>query len=132
MGFVQTLVSGLLSIVAYGLLMAAVYKIFQLHTEMGEIKALLKDIRNNTDAPRAPLASAPAPQAVQAAPIPAPAPISAPTIAPAAPSPIPSELSQPMSVESAEALLRQVAMESELADRAEVIARIAPPPPPQV
>jgi len=47
--FVQELVSSVFTFVVYALIFAGVYKIFQMSTELGEIKDLLRDIRRNTD-----------------------------------------------------------------------------------
>ena len=83
----EALMSGVMTIFFYALVIAAVWKVFQMATELGEIKAILSDIRRNTGAP----AAKPAETAV-----------------PIAPPPV---LPGPMSLESAEALLREVGSE---------------------
>ena len=40
--------SGIVTIVVYGLLLGGVYKLFQIHTVMSEVKELLNDIKRNT------------------------------------------------------------------------------------
>ncbi len=42
------LISSMATIVVYALILAAVYKLFQLHTVMNEIRELLGDIKRNT------------------------------------------------------------------------------------
>jgi len=69
-----------MSIFFYAIMIAAVWKIFQIATELGEIKTILADIRRNAASPIA--------------------------------KPIVSVPPGPISLESAEALLRQVAAES--------------------
>ena len=81
MGMVQALMSTVMAIFFYALVIAAVWKLFQISTDLGEIKTLLAN------------ANRPAP-AVK--PVPA---VVAPTAG-------------PISLESAEALLREVAEES--------------------
>ena len=46
----QVVVGSVTSLLLYGLLIAGVYKAFQVHAELGEIKELLRDIRRNTEA----------------------------------------------------------------------------------
>jgi hypothetical protein len=77
-GPTQAILSGVITIFFYALMIAAVWKIFQVATELGEIKNLLSDIRRNTEVQRPP------------------APVSA----------------VPISLESAEALLREIGEES--------------------
>ena len=43
-------IDGLVSIVAYALLIFGVYKIYQVSTEVAEIKEIVRDIQRNTDA----------------------------------------------------------------------------------
>jgi hypothetical protein len=69
-----------MSIFFYAIMIAAVWKIFQIATELGEIKTILADIRRNAASPIA--------------------------------KPVPSAFPGPISLESAEALLRQVGAES--------------------
>ena len=49
MGPVQVAVSGLVTLLVYSLLLFSAFKIFQIATELGEIKELLKDIKRNTE-----------------------------------------------------------------------------------
>jgi hypothetical protein len=83
----EALMSGVMTIFFYALVIAAVWKIFQVASELGEIKAILSDIRRNTGAPAVKPAEA-APQ------------IASPPVLPG-----------PMSLESAEALLREIGSE---------------------
>lgn len=92
MGATQAILSSVFTIFFYAIVVAAVWKLFQIGAELVEIKTILSDIRksagNPLARPAAPLASVSAP---------------APVIAPPA---------GPISLESAEALLREVAAES--------------------
>jgi hypothetical protein len=90
-GPMQAIMSGVITIFFYAMVIAAVWKLFLIAGDLSEIKTLLTDIRRNGAAPAA------------AAPITAVAPTPAP-----APPPI---LAAPMSLESAEALLREIAAE---------------------
>jgi hypothetical protein len=47
-GLIQTMVSSAVTIVVYGLIVAGVYKIFQVAADLSEIKDLLRDIKRNT------------------------------------------------------------------------------------
>ena len=49
MGPLQATISGVMTILVYTLILFAVFKIFQIATELGEIKELLKDIKRNSD-----------------------------------------------------------------------------------
>jgi hypothetical protein len=89
----QAIMSGVITIMFYALVIAAVWKLFLMAGDLSEIKTLLSDIRRNTATPTAA-------QAVPAAHVAAAPPI------PAAP-----VLAGPISLESAEALLREVAEE---------------------
>lgn len=91
MGPMQAIMSGVISIFFYAMVIAAVWKLFLMASDLGEIKTLLADIRRNT--------AAPAPIATPAAPATKPAPVPPPVLA------------GPISLESAEALLREVAAE---------------------
>ncbi len=84
MGPMQAIMSGVMTIFFYAMVIAALFKLFQIATDLGEIKNLLTEMRKN--------ASVPAPKPVAALPPPA--------------------LPGPISLESAEALLREVAAES--------------------
>ncbi len=48
MGPLQLLLSGIGSLVVYGLMIGAVYKLFQIATDLSEIKDVLHDIKRNT------------------------------------------------------------------------------------
>jgi len=54
---------GAVTLIVYGMIMFGVYKLYQISTDVGEIKDLLRDIKSNTDhvAPPA-LASSDAPR----------------------------------------------------------------------
>jgi hypothetical protein len=92
MGPLQAIVSSVISIFFYAMMIAAVWKLFQMATDLSEIKTLLADIRRNSTQSEA-RSIAPATR------IPEPPPI----------------LAGPISLESAEALLREVAAESHAA-----------------
>jgi hypothetical protein len=81
----QAILSGVMTIFFYAMVIALVWKVFQISTDLGEIKALMTQMRNATPAP-----------------VPAPAKAT----------PSPPVLAGPISLESAEALLREVAAES--------------------
>lgn len=49
MAMVQVMIGGVVSIIFYAVVLGAVYKLFQIHWELGEIKEVLKDIRRNTE-----------------------------------------------------------------------------------
>jgi hypothetical protein len=92
-GPMQAIMSGVITIFFYAMVIAAVWKLFLIAADLGAIKTLLTDIRRNTASPAATNA-VPAPLGA-ATPIPAPPPV----------------LAGPISLESAEALLREVAAE---------------------
>ena len=48
MGDMQFALSGIFTIIVYGLILGAVYKLFQIHSVLGEVKELLSDIKRNT------------------------------------------------------------------------------------
>jgi hypothetical protein len=48
LGYVQAAISQIISLAAFCLVVAGVLKVFQISTDMGEIKDLLKDIKRNT------------------------------------------------------------------------------------
>ncbi len=113
MGAMQAVLSGAITIIFYGMVVAAVWKLFTMASDLSEIKALLKDIRNNTASPAV----------TKTIPTSAPPPAVAapgPTTAGPAPHPV---LAGPISLESAEALLREVAEEERaLAQQPKTIA----------
>ena len=47
LGF-ESIITGALTVIVYALVLVSIYRVFQLGTEVGEIKELLKDIKNNT------------------------------------------------------------------------------------
>lgn len=49
MGPAQVALSGIMTILVYSLILFAVFKIFQIATDLGEIKELLKDIKRNSE-----------------------------------------------------------------------------------
>jgi hypothetical protein len=66
LGAFQVMIGGVLSIVFYSVVLAGLYKVFQITSELGEIKELLKDIKRNSES--APLLMAPhAPDALMRA-----------------------------------------------------------------
>ena len=95
-GPMQAVMQGVITIFFYAMVIAAVWKLFQMAGDLSEMKTLLSDIRRNTASPAA--AVSPLPSAPVAAAAPAPAPV-------------PPILAGPISLESAEALLREVAEE---------------------
>jgi hypothetical protein len=48
LGPVQAVINGLISIVIYAIILAGVVKLFQIASDMSEIKDLLQDIKRNT------------------------------------------------------------------------------------
>jgi|GEM_PF-2252295 hypothetical protein len=58
MGPLQLVVSGLLTLIVYSMVLFAVYKVFQISNDVGEVKELLRAIKSNTEA--APAAASPA------------------------------------------------------------------------
>jgi hypothetical protein len=84
-GPTQAILSSVMSIFFYVIVIAAVWKLFQIGTVLGEIKTILADLRRNA-----------------ASPIAKPVPFAPPA------------LPGPISLESAEALLREVAAESQV------------------
>ena len=105
MGPIPAILTSVISLVFYAMVIAAVWKLFQIGTDLSEIKALLAEQRR-------------APAAVPVAP-------SAPIVSSAVshtPPPVPAVnpvLAGPISLESAEALLREVAAESQALEAAE-------------
>jgi hypothetical protein len=87
----QAIMSGVMTIFFYAMVIAAVWKLFQVASDLGEIKTLLNEMRRTVPTPVAPPT-----QAVAAATVPAPPPV----------------MAGPISLESAEALLREVEAES--------------------
>jgi hypothetical protein len=107
-GPMQAIISSVMTIFFCAIVIAAVWKVFQAASELTEIKKLLTDIRHNTTNPVAATqaVAAPAPVAVSVA---APQPVAPTPVAVAPPTPMPAG---PISLEAAEALLREVAAES--------------------
>lgn len=48
MGSLQFVISGVLTLIVYSMILFAVYKVFQISTDVTEIKSLLRDIKRNT------------------------------------------------------------------------------------
>jgi hypothetical protein len=58
MGPMQLVVSGLLTLIVYSMVLFAVYRVFQISNDVGEMKQLLRDIKRNTEgAPGVPMVS---------------------------------------------------------------------------
>ena len=53
-GIAQAMVSSVVALVAYAVVLAGVYKVFQMAGELSEIKDLLRDIKRNTQDPLVP------------------------------------------------------------------------------
>lgn len=68
MGILQASLSSIITIVAYGLLLAGVYKAFQIHSVLGEIRDFLRDIKHNTQTDLFASAAKTAPAAAQSLP----------------------------------------------------------------
>jgi hypothetical protein len=45
----QLVISGIISLIVYSMVLFAIYKIFQISTDVSEMKSLLRDIRRNTE-----------------------------------------------------------------------------------
>jgi hypothetical protein len=105
-GPMQAVMQGVITIFFYAMIIAAVWKLFMMAADIGEIKKLLTDIRSNTAAPapqipaRVPSAAVPVGALSQALPV-----ASVPTPPP------PPIAAGPISLESAEALLREIEAE---------------------
>ena len=104
MGPMQAIMSGVITIMFYAMVIAAVWKLFLMAGDLSEIKTILSDIRRNTAAP----AASPV---LAAAPVPAATPVAGVVAVSSPPPPVPPIMSGPISLESAEALLREVAEE---------------------
>lgn len=118
MGAMQAIISSVMTIFFYAVVIAAVWKIFQATSELMEIKKLLVDIRHNTSSP---VATAAVPAAVPqpvVAPVVATPVVATPVVAAAPVAAPPPVMSGPISLEAAEALLREVGAESEALERA--------------
>ena len=94
MGPMQAIMSGVMTIFYYAMVIAAVWKLFQVATDLGEIKTMLAEMRRTSPA----AVMAPIAAAMPATPVQASTP--------------PPVLPGPISLESAEALLREVEAES--------------------
>jgi hypothetical protein len=46
---IESIISGGLMVIVYTLILVAIYRVFQIGADVGEIKGLLKDIKRNTD-----------------------------------------------------------------------------------
>ena len=110
MGPMQAVLQGVITIFFYAMIIAALWKLFMMAADIGEMKKLLTDIRSNTAAPA--LRVAEIPSSDRAATIPAAAVPLAPAPVAAAPPPPPAPIpAGPISLESAEALLREIEAE---------------------
>ena len=90
MGPIEALMSGVMTVFFYALVVAAVWKIFQMVSELGEIKTILSDIRRNMASPAAKPAEAVLPTAPPpTAPPPTAQPEARPTALPATETPRP-------------------------------------------
>jgi hypothetical protein len=107
-GPMQAVMQGVITIFFYAMVIAAVWKLFMMAADIGEIRKLLTDIRSNTAPPA--LRAVEVPAGVQIAAIPA-APIAVATTPIAAAPPPPPIAAGPISLESAEALLREIEAE---------------------
>lgn len=108
MGPMQAVMQGVITIVFYAMVLAALWKLFMLAADIGEIKKLLTDIRSNTAAPALRPAELPAGVQVVATPTAAVPVVTTPVAAAPAPPPV---AAGPISLESAEALLREIEAE---------------------
>jgi hypothetical protein len=97
-GPTQAIISSVISVFFYAMVVAAVWKLFQIGNDLGEIKTILVDIRRAAGTPAAPAALT-----ANRAPV----------------APPQTVLDGPISLESAEALLREVAVESQVLEAAE-------------
>ncbi len=53
----QLIISGLLTLIVYGLALFAVYRIFQISKDISEVKELLRDLKRSTEDAPAPAAA---------------------------------------------------------------------------
>jgi hypothetical protein len=58
----QVLLGGLMNMLLFALVIAGVAKLYQLHSELGEIKELLKDIKRNSEIENLPVFGRPGSQ----------------------------------------------------------------------
>ena len=110
MGPMQAVMQGAITILFYAIIIAAVWKLFSMAAELAEIKAILKDIRSNPAAPAGQISAGVPPAAVPVANVSVAAPVASVPVAgpPPPPAPVPAG---PISLESAEALLREIEAE---------------------
>ena len=106
----QAVLQGVITIFFYAMIIAALWKLFMMAADIGEIKKLLADIRSNTAAPALKAAEVPASVQVAAIPTAAVPVATAPVAAAPPPPPVPIPAG-PISLESAEALLREIEAE---------------------
>ena len=45
---IESIITGGLTVIVYALVLVSIYRVFQIGTDVGEMKELLKDIKNNT------------------------------------------------------------------------------------
>ncbi len=53
----ESIITGGLTVIIYALVLVSIYRVFQIGTDVGEMKELLKDIKNNTAAAGLPAAA---------------------------------------------------------------------------
>lgn len=70
MNFLQAIMGGMVSLVVYGMILAGVYKVFKISTDLTEIKDLLRDIKRAAEADTPAYRVPPAPYPPQYAPPP--------------------------------------------------------------
>jgi len=92
-GPMEAIMSGVMTIFYYAMVIAVVWKLFQVATDLGEIKTMLSEMRRTAIVPQVK---------------PAEPSFATPSAAP----PLPPVMAGPISLASAEALLREVEAES--------------------
>jgi hypothetical protein len=58
-GFFQAVLGGAISLIVYAMIMAGVYKLFKISSDLTEIKGLLADIKRNGEMDRPPYPTPP-------------------------------------------------------------------------
>lgn len=101
MGPMQAIMSGVMTIFYYSIVIAAVWKLFQVATDLGEIKTMLSEMHRTTILPLV-------------------KPVEPSFATPSAAPPLPQVMAGPISLASAEALLREVEAESHALAAAEL------------
>lgn len=54
---IESIITGGLTVIIYALVLVSIYRVFQIGADVGEMKELLKDIKNNTAPAILPMAS---------------------------------------------------------------------------